>query len=82
MRPAVNMDGAELKRRAVAYCLGTPYLSDQRKFLGFSFTAGAEVQRVIAPKALDRSPSIRGREPSIPSAGLRGFRRLIRVIRD
>ena len=26
----------------------------QRKFLGFSFTAGPEVQRVIAPKALDR----------------------------
>jgi RNA-directed DNA polymerase len=26
----------------------------ERKFLGFSFTAGSEVQRVIAPKALDR----------------------------
>ncbi len=26
----------------------------QRKFLGFSFTDGPEVQRVIAPKALDR----------------------------
>jgi len=26
----------------------------ERKFLGFSFTAGPEVQRVIAPKALDR----------------------------
>src|SRR5271165_6920769 len=26
----------------------------QRKFLGFSFTAGPEVKRVIAPKALDR----------------------------
>src|SRR5215469_15830004 len=26
----------------------------ERKFLGFSFTAGAEVKRVIAPKALDR----------------------------
>src|SRR3954466_1424499 len=25
-----------------------------RKFLGFSFTAGPEVKRVIAPKALDR----------------------------
>ena len=25
-----------------------------RKFLGFSFTAGPEVQRAIAPKALDR----------------------------
>ena len=26
----------------------------ERKFLGFSFSAGPEVQRVIAPKALDR----------------------------
>jgi RNA-directed DNA polymerase len=26
----------------------------ERKFLGLSFTAGPEVQRVIAPKALDR----------------------------
>jgi RNA-directed DNA polymerase len=26
----------------------------ERKFLGFSFTAGPEVQRVIAPKAVDR----------------------------
>jgi RNA-directed DNA polymerase len=26
----------------------------QRKFLGFSFTAGAQAKRVIAPKALDR----------------------------
>jgi RNA-directed DNA polymerase len=26
----------------------------ERKFLGFSFTAGPEVRRVIAPKALDR----------------------------
>jgi RNA-directed DNA polymerase len=26
----------------------------ERKFLGFSFTAGSEVRRVIAPKALDR----------------------------
>ena len=26
----------------------------ERKFLGFSFTAGPEVKRVIAPKALDR----------------------------
>jgi RNA-directed DNA polymerase len=26
----------------------------ERKFLGFSFTAGSEVKRVIAPKALDR----------------------------
>src|SRR5260370_8427761 len=26
----------------------------QRKFLGFSFTAGPEAKRVIAPKALDR----------------------------
>jgi RNA-directed DNA polymerase len=26
----------------------------QRKFLGFSFTVGPEVKRVIAPKALDR----------------------------
>jgi RNA-directed DNA polymerase len=25
-----------------------------RKFLGFSFTAGPEAKRVIAPKALDR----------------------------
>jgi len=27
---------------------------EERKFLGFSFTAGPEVKRVIAPKALDR----------------------------
>ena len=26
----------------------------ERKFLGFSFTAGPEVKRVIAPKALER----------------------------
>jgi RNA-directed DNA polymerase len=26
----------------------------QRKFLGFSFTAGLEVKRIVAPKALDR----------------------------
>ena len=26
----------------------------ERKFLGFSFTAGSEIKRVIAPKALDR----------------------------
>src|SRR5256885_14191629 len=26
----------------------------ERKFLGFSFSAGPEVKRVIAPKALDR----------------------------
>ena len=26
----------------------------KRKFLGFSFTGGPEVKRVIAPKALDR----------------------------
>ena len=29
-------------------------LPQERKFLGFSFTAGPEVKRVIAPKALDR----------------------------
>jgi RNA-directed DNA polymerase len=29
--------------------------SQERKFLGFSFTTGPEVKRVIAPKALDRS---------------------------
>jgi RNA-directed DNA polymerase len=29
----------------------------ERKFLGFSFTAGPEVKRVIAPKALDRFKS-------------------------
>jgi RNA-directed DNA polymerase len=28
--------------------------SQERKFLGFSFTAGPEVKRIIAPKALDR----------------------------
>jgi RNA-directed DNA polymerase len=28
--------------------------SQERKFLGFSFTAGPEVKRVIAPKAVDR----------------------------
>jgi RNA-directed DNA polymerase len=28
--------------------------SQERKFLGFSFTAGPEVKRVLAPKALDR----------------------------
>ena len=28
--------------------------AQERKFLGFSFTAGPEVKRVIAPKALDR----------------------------
>src|SRR2546427_5758694 len=33
----------------------------ERKFLGFSFTGGPEVQRVIAPKALDRFKR-RGRE--------------------
>jgi len=33
----------------------------QRKFLGFSFTIGPEVKRVIAPKALDRFKR-RGRE--------------------
>jgi hypothetical protein len=34
---------------------GTPVARPQdRKFLGFSFTAGPEVRRVIAPKALDR----------------------------
>jgi len=34
---------------------GTPVARPQeRKFLGFSFTAGPEVKRVIAPKALDR----------------------------
>ena len=26
----------------------------ERKFLGFNFTAGPEVKRMIAPKALDR----------------------------
>jgi RNA-directed DNA polymerase len=31
----------------------------ERKFPGFSFTAGAEVKRVIAPKALDRFKRIR-----------------------
>jgi hypothetical protein len=29
-------------------------LPQERKFLGFSFTAGPKVKRVIAPKALDR----------------------------
>jgi len=34
---------------------GTPVARPQeRKFLGFSFTAGPEVKRVIAPKAVDR----------------------------
>jgi len=34
---------------------GTPVARPQeRKFLGFRFTAGPEVKRVIAPKALDR----------------------------
>ena len=34
---------------------GTPVARPQeRKFLGFSFTAGQEVKRIIAPKAVDR----------------------------
>ena len=34
---------------------GTPVARPQeRKFLGFSFSAGPEIKRVIAPKALDR----------------------------
>ena len=34
---------------------GTPVARPrERKFLGFSFTAGPEVKRVIAPKAVDR----------------------------
>ena len=28
----------------------------ERQFLGFSFTTGPEVKRVIAPKAVDRFP--------------------------
>jgi RNA-directed DNA polymerase len=34
----------------------------ERKFLGFSFTAGPEVKRVIAPQALDRFESERSRD--------------------
>jgi len=33
----------------------------ERKFLGFSFTAGPNVKRVIAPKALDRLSNESGR---------------------
>ena len=41
----------------------------ERKFLGFSFTAGPEVQRVIAPKALDRFKQ-RIREITIRAKGV------------
>ena len=41
----------------------------ERKFLGFSFTAGPEVKRVIAPKALDRFKR-RVREITIRAKGV------------
>ena len=41
----------------------------ERKFLGFSFTAGPEVKRVIAPKALDRFKE-RIREITIRAKGV------------
>jgi RNA-directed DNA polymerase len=41
----------------------------ERKFLGFSFTAGPEVKRVIAPKALERFKQ-RIREITIPAKGV------------
>jgi RNA-directed DNA polymerase len=41
----------------------------ERKFLGFSFTAGPEVKRVIAPKALDRFKQ-RIREITIRAKGV------------
>ena len=41
----------------------------ERKFLGFSFTAGPEVRRVIAPKALDRFKQ-RIREITIRAKGV------------
>ncbi len=41
----------KLKVNEAKSAVGRP---QERKFLGFSFTAGPEVRRVIAPKALDR----------------------------
>src|SRR5258708_299721 len=41
----------------------------ERKFLGFSFTAGPEVKRVIAPKAVDRFKQ-RIREITRPAKGV------------
>ena len=43
--------GLKLKVNEAKIAVARPW---QRKFLGFSFTAGAEVKRAIAPKALDR----------------------------
>ena len=66
----------------------------ERKFLGFSFTAGPEVKRVIAPKALDRFKQ-RIREITRRAKGvsmettmeelapyMRGWRRLFRLLRN
>jgi RNA-directed DNA polymerase len=41
----------KLKVNETKSAVGRP---QERKFLGFSFTAGPEIKRVIAPKALDR----------------------------
>ena len=41
----------KLKVNAAKSAVARP---QERKFLGFSFTAGPEVKRIIAPKALDR----------------------------
>ena len=43
--------GRPRRRRPTAHTIA---LRQQRKFLGFSFTTGPDVRRVIAPAALDR----------------------------
>jgi RNA-directed DNA polymerase len=42
LKPKVNESKSAVARR------------QERKFLGFSFTAGPDVKRIIAPKALER----------------------------
>ena len=60
----------------------------ERKFLGFSFTAGPEVKRVVAPKALERFKE-RVREITRRAKGVRGagavyegLARLFRILRN
>jgi RNA-directed DNA polymerase len=66
----------------------------ERKFLGFSFTVGPEVKRVIAPKALDRfkqrireiTRRAKGVKPRNDNRGTRsvhaGLAQLFRILRN
>jgi hypothetical protein len=81
----------KLKVNETKSAVGQP---QERKFLGFSFTAGPEIKRVIAPKALDRfkrrireiTRKAKGRQHREDDRGTglvyAGLARLLRLLRN